>query len=104
MKLFFQKVQCTLRRVCIFFNLFGKAFFADTFVVEESSLPDVVFKFLSTARRGIFHTDGEEWKFYALVVDFLNHSLTKFFCRHENTMGVATRRQGVGVSTPKAWR
>ena len=40
-------------------------------------MPDVVFKFLSTARRGIFHADGEEWKLYALVVDFLNHCLTR---------------------------
>lgn len=62
------------------------------------------FRSEKTSVKRTFDTDGEEWKLYALVVDFLNHSLTKFFCRHENAMWVATRRQGVGVSTPKAWR
>lgn len=64
-----------------------------------------------TSVKRTFDTDGEERKFYALVVDFLNHCLTKFFCRHENAMGwrrvakaLAFQRQRRGDETPTAWR
>ena len=59
-------------------------------------MPDVIFKFLSTARRGIFHTDGEERKLYALVVDFLNHCLT--------SSSAATKTPWGGDASPRCWR
>ena len=59
-------------------------------------MPDVIFKFLSTARRGFFHTDGEERKLYALVVDFLNHCLT--------SSSAATKTPWGGDASPRCWR